>query len=67
MDLKLLKDARVNRGITQDEIAKMMGYCGKSWYSMFERGLIKPTIEHSMKIKNILNLSDSEYQEIFIG
>lgn len=64
MDFILLKNTRMKRGVTQEQISKAIG-CNEIIYSLFEIGLKDPTTEYGMKIKEYLNLSDDEYQKIF--
>ncbi|ACD53011.1 hypothetical protein ST12_08455 [Clostridium botulinum] len=40
----LLKQLRIKNGRTQEEIAKVLGYKGKSGYSMLENGKVELTI-----------------------
>ena len=67
MDKKLLKEARKKRGITQKEMAEALGYSGKSGYSCLETGKIKVSVDKSLEIKKILDLSETEYQNIFFA
>lgn len=64
MNFVLLKNTRMKRGVTQEQISKAIG-CNETIYSLFEIGLKDPTTEYGMKIKEYLNLSDDEYQRIF--
>ncbi|WP_238917213.1 helix-turn-helix transcriptional regulator [Clostridium sp. YIM B02555] len=41
---QLLKKLRVENGKTQKEVAKALGYSGKSGYSMLENGNVELTI-----------------------
>ena len=66
MNSERLKEARKKRGLTQDELAKKIGYASKSGYSFLETGKIGVSIELSKKIKEVLNLSDEEYSLIFL-
>lgn len=65
MDSKLLRQVRKERGITQEYMAKQLGYKGKSGYSVFESGKVKVDLERTLKIKKILRLSKDEYNSIF--
>ena len=67
MNLELLREKRRNQKKTQEDMAKAMGYSGKSGYSCLEAGKIKITVEQSVQIKQILNLSESDYQKIFLA
>jgi len=67
MNLNLLKETRKKRKITQEAMAKALGYSGKAGYSFLEAGKIKVTVEQSKQIKNILDLTDEEYQLIFLA
>ena len=66
MNCTQLRDARKKRGFTQEELAKKIGYAGKSGYSFLESGKIGVSIEISKKIKEALSLSDEEYRLIFL-
>lgn len=66
MNLKLLKDTRKKRKITQEKMAKALGYSGKAGYSWLETGKVKVTVEQSKVIKQVLCLTDEEYQKIFL-
>ena len=66
MNLKLLKDTRKKCKITQEEMAKALGYSGKAGYSWLETGKVKVTVEQSKVIKQVLCLTDEEYQKIFL-
>lgn len=42
---ELLKRLRIENGKTQEEVAKVLGYKGKSGYSMLENGKVELTIQ----------------------
>lgn len=54
-----LKNARLDRGITQVELASLLGVA-KSTYSMYESGKREPNIQMIKKIADILDVSVSE-------
>lgn len=66
MRTDLLQAARKKAGYTQEELAILLGYSGKSGYSFLENGKVKITVEASRKIAEALSLSDEEYKEIFL-
>lgn len=53
---KLLKKLRIKNNKTQEEVAQILGYKGKSGYSMLENGNVELTIS---KIKIL-----SEYYKV---
>jgi len=67
MNYNKLKEIRKDRGYTQDFIAEKMGYSNKSSYSMLETGRVKVDLEKAKRLKIILNLSDGEFEEIFLS
>lgn len=52
--LKKLKELRKKRGITQAQMAKKLGYKGKSGYCQLENGQAPMTIERIDKIVEVL-------------
>jgi len=56
---KKLKELRKQKGISQDELADLVGV-HKSHVSRYERGLALPSIEVAQKIANILEVSIDE-------
>lgn len=52
-----LKKIREEKGITQEEMAKELGYSGKSGYSMLENGKVRLTLEQAVKIAKKLEMS----------
>ncbi len=67
MNYNKLKEIRKDRGYTQDFIAEKMGYSNKSSYSMLETGRVKVDLEKAKRLKIILDLSDGEFEEIFLS
>lgn len=55
MTLKKLKLFRIRKGLTQEDMAKKLGYKGKSGYCQLENGAVKMTLEMAEKIAEILN------------
>ena len=51
-----LKELRLSKGFTQEDMAKLLGYRGKSGYSQLESGIVKMTIEKALAISKILNV-----------
>jgi len=49
-----LKELRTARGFTQAEMAKKLGYKGKSGYCMLENGRVRMTLEMAQKIAKVL-------------
>ena len=67
MNLKLLKDERVKRGLTQKNMAERLGFKDRSSYCLIENGKISVDIELANKIATILNLSRQKTFEIFFA
>lgn len=51
-----LKELRTARGFTQAEMAKRLGYKGKSGYCMLENGQVRMTLAMAQKIAEILGV-----------
>ena len=51
-----LKSARIEKGLTQEEMARQLGYKSKSGYCMIERGVNQPPLKTALKISEILGL-----------
>ena len=62
MNLKKLKELRQAKGLTQSEMAKLLGYKDKSGYCQLENGNVKITLEKALKISEIL---ETNIEEIF--
>ncbi len=56
MNLEKLKNLRRSKGITQAEMAKKLGYKGKSSYCMLENGQIRMPLDTAQKIAEILDV-----------
>ena len=59
----LLKKLRVQKGYTQEQMAKILGYSNKSSYCMLENGHVKMTLEQAKRIANVLDIDPT----IFFG
>lgn len=53
---KLLKKLRLEKGYTQHDMAKKLGYSGKSGYCLLENGAVKMTLEKAKQIAEILEV-----------
>lgn len=64
-----LKTARIEKGLTQNQLAKLLGYKGGQAVSNWENGYIKPPLRIALKIAKILDRDidhlffDDEVQE----
>ena len=52
---KRIAEARVNQNITQEQLEELSGF-SVSTISRFETGKSQPTIDHLLKLANILNV-----------
>lgn len=62
--MNLIKDKRLKRNLTQEEMAKMLSI-SRSSYTAYEIGLRKPSIEMAYKIANILKIPKAKMLEEF--
>lgn len=60
-----LKKAREDKGYTQEDMAKELGYNGKSGYNMVENGKVKISLEMAKKISKILDIPIEEIWYFF--
>jgi len=67
MNLALLKFERVRRGITQETMAKSLGYKDKSSYCLIENGMTKISVDTANKIAITLGLSKELTYNIFFA
>lgn len=65
MNLKLLKQVRLNRGYTQKFMSEALGFKDRSSYCLIENGKISIDIELANKIASVLDLDDAQTFEIF--
>lgn len=65
MDLALLKSERVRRGVTQEKMAKSLGFKDKSSYCLIEKGKTTISVDTANKIAIILGFSKELTYKIF--
>ncbi len=65
MDLALLKSERVRRGVTQETMAKSLGFKDKSSYCLIEKGKTTISVDTANKIAMILGFSNELTYKIF--
>ena len=65
MNLVLLKVERVRRGVTQEKMAKALGFKDKSSYCLMEKGKTSISVDTANKIATFLELSKEVTYEIF--
>lgn len=56
---EILKEARLKKGLTQDELAKKAGL-GKNTYPKIERGISKPDSSSIKKLLKVLDIRPSD-------
>lgn len=67
MDLALLKAERIKRGITQEKLAKLLGFKDKSSYCLIERGKTSVSVDTANQIAIHLGLSKEIACKIFFA
>lgn len=67
MNCELLKETRKQAGITQEAMAKKLGYKGKGSYCLLENGDVKCTVEQAKIIAETIGMSMEKYQQIFLA
>lgn len=65
MNLALLKAERVKRGITQEKLARLLGFKDKSSYCLIERGKTSVSVDTANQIAIHLGLSKDVAYKIF--
>ncbi len=65
MNHALLKEERVKRGITQETMAKQLGFKDKSSYCLMEKGKTSISVDVANKIIAVLDLSKTSAYNIF--
>lgn len=65
MDLALLKSERMKRGVTQEKLAKSLGFKDKSSYCLIEKGKTSVSVDTANQIAIHLGLSKDVAYRIF--
>jgi len=61
-----LRQARLERGITQDQVAKKMGQANNSYISQVENNIKHPTLEKLNEWAEILGLAQEELEDLIL-
>ncbi|HBJ2602759.1 TPA: helix-turn-helix transcriptional regulator [Clostridium botulinum] len=67
MNHELLTLKRKKTGYTQQQMAVLLGYKDKSSYCLIENGKAPISLENAKKIKQILQLNDNDFNQIFFA
>ena len=65
MNLALLKEERIKKGLTQEKLAKLLGFKDKSSYCLIENGKTTVSIDTAKQIANHLDLTKEMLFKIF--
>ncbi|PFT87749.1 transcriptional regulator [Bacillus thuringiensis] len=60
LNTKKIKELRVSKGLTQDEVAKTMGYTSRNSYSQVETGKREPKLFKLFLLANLYNITIDE-------
>ena len=66
MDLQLLKSYMVRKGLTAKDMAEACGISTGSWFNKTQ-GRSSFTVREAIRIKQVLNLNNSQISEIFFA
>ena len=66
MNLKLLKEKRLDKGLSQQQVAEKLGFQDKSSYCLIENGKTQISVARMNEIIKVLELSTEQATEIFI-
>lgn len=66
MNLELLRDIRKQKGVTQEEMAKGLGYKSKSAYCNLELGTTKISTEVASQIAILLEMTPEQKISVFL-
>ena len=61
------KQKREQKGLTQEEVARHLGYTSKQIVSNWERGLCTPPLAALSRLSKLLNISKSDVIEVFLA
>ena len=67
VDIKQLKDAIKNSGVSHEMIARELGINESTLYRKLQRGGSTITVEQAQKMTNLLNLAPDKAQSIFFS
>lgn len=63
---RFFKEARENANLTQEEVAKSLGYTSKQIVSNWERGVCTPPLNQIAQLVKLLNLNPETVVELFL-
>lgn len=61
------KELRLNKGLSQDQLAKGLGYTNSQFVSNWERGLAHPPLKKLAKITRVLKADQAEVFSIVMS
>lgn len=60
VDLRRLKAERIARGLTQDEMANLMGWSSRAPYAKRENGIVSISADDLAKMASVLGFNKSQ-------
>jgi transcriptional regulator with XRE-family HTH domain len=61
------KSKRKDQGLTQDEVARFLGYTSKQIVSNWERGLCTPPLASLARLAKLLKIEKADIIEVFLN